>query len=171
MGGDCPSVSDHFQRAEFQFFLVLSSYSWLLLYLVLLPSVLYRCFWEHSSINHPHASLQWHSAFETPSMTQKLHGIWEKGRVIEILIFERAMSHHFILLRWRNLRIHVLTCMGKLRFEENLIVVDTIWTLCGSLAGRGTKYPVRIAKASIFKLYSAKYKCFPVTSYISVTWI
>ena len=65
----------------------------------------------------------------------------------------------------------MLTCMGKLRFEENLIVVDTIWTLCGSLAGRGTKYPVRIAKASIFKLYSAKYKCFPVTSYISVTWI
>ena len=37
MGGDCLSVSDHFQRAEFQFFLVLSSYSWLLLYLVLLP--------------------------------------------------------------------------------------------------------------------------------------
>ena len=58
----------------------------------------------------------------------------------------------------------MLTCMGKLRFEENLIAEDTIWTPCGSLAGRGTKYPERIAKASVSKLYSAKSKCFPVTS-------
>ena len=82
----------------------------------------------------------------------------------------RATCHHFILSRWRNLRIHVLTCMRKLWFEENLIAVDTLWTLCGSLASRGTEHPVRIAKASISKLYSAKYKCFPVTSYVSVTW-
>ena len=62
-------------------------------------------------------------------------------------------------LDWEHIMI---ICLINLRFDESLIAVDTIWTLHGSLAGRGTKNPVRTAQASISKLYSAKSKCFSV---------
>ena len=65
---------------------------------------------------------------------------------------------------WEHIMI---ICLINLWFDESPIAVDTIWTLHGSPAGRGTKYPVITAKASISKPYSAKSKCFPVCQYVA----